>query len=179
MIDTIQLPSGVLVIIDPSYLAMYNSILFDVSLQVRKLSVFIDTKQTGEVDILTVISNEGGFGERVAGTKLIFNTERKSKERKKLGDCGVDSGRLIFFDKSNLSILQQCSCVNSDELSEYSHVTSTGFGDGLYPVFVEYDAYGNINSIEVIFLAEKCERCGTSLMEGNKLCFKCDLLDRS
>ena len=83
--------------------------------------------------------------------------------RKKIGECGVDSGQILLIDPCYVYKDEYGSGGDYDEcckitLSEdkagetmLGVVTSTYSGDGVYPVYATTDEHGGIMSVEIVF----------------------------
>lgn len=63
-------------------------------------------------------------------------------KKKLIGHCGVDSGQICIAD----------SCVITNSLDDdfQGLITSTGFGDGLFPVYFEKDGKGGYGKSRII-----------------------------
>lgn len=105
-----------------------------------------------------IISNEGDWGERVKEISIVHESQVEkelNKCWKWTGDCGVDSGQLGIFEKSEYpkgestgesdepeSFYGQCCDItlNDDNDScgvlQIGIVASSGFGDGNYPCYI-------------------------------------------
>ena len=83
--------------------------------------------------------------------------------RKKIGECGVDSGQILLIDPCYVYKDEYGSGGNYDECCQITLsddkagettlgvVTSTYSGDGVYPVYATTDEYGAIMSVEIVF----------------------------
>ena len=78
--------------------------------------------------------------------------------RKKIGECGVDSGQILLIDPCYVykgDDYDECCKVtlSEDKAGETTLgvVTSTYSGDGVYPVYASTDEHGAIMSVEIVF----------------------------
>ena len=80
-----------------------------------------------------------------------------------IGHCGVDSGQILLIDPcyvykddygSGGDYDQCCQITLADEgagQTELGVVTSSGYGDGTYPVYAEKDGNGKIKQVTIVF----------------------------
>lgn len=80
-----------------------------------------------------------------------------------IGHCGVDSGQILLIDPcyvykdeygSGGDYDQCCRITLSDDgagQTDLGVVTSSGYGDGVYPVYAKKDANGRIVSVTIEF----------------------------
>ncbi len=109
-----------------------------------------------------------------------------------IGHIGVDSGQMMLCDPCYLEYWEKRKNVDFHNLSEFegdfsyagaaqatlsdksvgilkdgmAAVCSTGWGDGLYPVYVTYEG-NRISEMRIVFISEEptfddCEQCNTS-----------------
>jgi hypothetical protein len=115
-----------------------------------------------------------------------------------IGRCGVDSGQIMIVDPCYVidnsfgeQDYEECCAVTSEGdgagqvMRDLAVVTTTGIGDGYYPVYATTEDLGGwgerITRIEIDFtdhvLLEKntgCERCGVEdAEEGEDYCWRC------
>ena len=81
-----------------------------------------------------------------------------------VGHCGVDSGQILLIDPcyvykdeygSGGDYDQCCQITLSDERAgqtDLGVVTSSGYGDGVYPVYAKKDAHGRVKSVTIEFV---------------------------
>lgn len=112
---------------------------------------------------------------------------------KLIGHIGVDSGQVMIVDPCYViddkdKYGQICEVTLSDKqggpvlpnvpnnaMLAVAH--STRDGDGVFPVYAEYDRFGSIVSLRVDFYREQdmCEDCGDNpVYAGSTLCLECD-----
>lgn len=103
-----------------------------------------------------------------------------SKNWEKVGVIGVDAGicwigdpcYILHTEKSPKSIgadwADFCRKLRDGMNTSFSHdsgheglgvVVSTGFGDGVYPVYVEKDKYGRVMEVRVSFVENEATDC--------------------
>ena len=170
---TFEITSGILVASDPCYEipTWCQGIIENVK------------KGTWLAEIET--SDEGAWGERIARLRVEHINANRTYQMEQINmDGGVDSGQFGFFDKDfyrndeaakNLSKYNfggdfdrdgegeewYCACCKltlSDEswgVLPQGVVSSSGFGDGSYPVFGEKDENGEWVVFEVIFIGDE------------------------
>lgn len=148
-------------------------------------------------------SDEGSWGDRIAVLRINhISHSNMSYDMKPIEmDGGVDSGQFGFFDKDfyrndekakdlpKEQFSPDWDCKEGDSWYRYcckltlgeeswgvlpqGAVSSSGYGDGSYPVFGERDSNGELIAIEVVYIDksqeeedEPCEECGSVYCEG-------------
>jgi hypothetical protein len=147
---------GPLVVADPCYIDQDDAPAYTAI--DRGLAVSLP-EATGEWHV--EYEQNAGWGERV--TKLIARREGASVVREeRVGDNGVDSGQMYIGPRTALP-LDYDALLKQHEASDWKLdfqvfgdgvVSSTGVGDGLYPVTVGYDADGRPAEVTVEFLPD-------------------------
>lgn len=122
------------------------------------------------------MTDEGFWGNRVAKLGITRNGFRNITSHN-VGYAGVDSGQMMIIDTDairkwedteyddesapELSYAGACRITLSEEqagvIEDLAVVSSSGLGDGSYPVFVYEDALGQVERIEVDFLLKDDE----------------------
>ena len=102
-----------------------------------------------------------GWGERVArlGIRLLGSDERTFNY---LGEIGVDAGLAGFFedkkDYTSEEWLEFCEEIDRSNSKAWilneGFFSSSGYGDGGYPVYAARDASGQIVALEIQFISE-------------------------
>jgi len=171
---TFEVKSGVMVASDPCY-----------SIPTWCQGVINNVKNgTWLAEVET--SDEGDWGNRIARLRVEHINAKRTYRTEQVGmDGGVDSGQFGFFDKDfyrNNEAAKDlkkhdfgenydrqdgdqwyracCELTLADEswgVLPQGAVSSSGFGDGSYPVFGEKDENGEWVVFEVIFIGEQEE----------------------
>ena len=80
-----------------------------------------------------------------------------------IGHCGVDSGQILLIDPcyvykdeygSGGDYDECCQITLSDVCAGQTGlgvVTSSGYGDGVYPVYAEKDGNGRVKQVTIVF----------------------------
>ena len=79
-----------------------------------------------------------------------------------IGHCGVDSGQILLIDPCYVYKDEYGSGGDYDECcritlsegagqTELGVVTSSGYGDGVYPVYAEKDGNGRVKQVTILF----------------------------
>lgn len=80
------------------------------------------------------------------------------RKLEEIGEIGVDAGLAGFFnnkpDYNDEEWSELCSAIEGKDylINEEGFFSSSGYGDGCYPVYAEKDANGEIISLEIIFM---------------------------
>lgn len=111
----------------------------------------------GKYVAISHISNRDGWGERITELVAVHESQINldlSKRWKWENQCGVDSGQLGIFDKAEYpkgdttgeyddkdSFYGKCCTLTLEKDNQggtlpFGVVTSSGFGDGMYPLYV-------------------------------------------
>ena len=191
--NTATITSGEMLIVDPCYIAQDCSLSPD---ELKKAQKKLDEAGTGylqELDGLLIrTAGNGKFtpeveteGNRVA--KVTFNFVGRSPKGSELtlGECGVDSGQMLFVDPRRVA----ANPFNYDELCltwekhgwdttsfgfEQGVISSTGWGDGCYEVTGIVNADQLVEAVTITFMAEHCEECGEECeIYGDGMCEDC------
>lgn len=121
----------------------------------------IPSPLSGRWIVSVTVSDEGSWGKRIASLEIAHEnfTEENVFETRRQGSTGVDSGQAGFFtsleDCSEENYSQICDLTLSDEqagIFQNSCVSSTGFGDGSYPVECFFDYNLNIIKARIIYI---------------------------
>jgi|TARA_B100000902_G_scaffold131371_1_gene130226 hypothetical protein len=91
---------------------------------------------------------------------------KKMPKGQLIGHCGVDSGQILLidpcyvykdeFDPDNPTggDYDECCRITLSEgagQTELGVVTSSGYGDGVYPVYAEKDGNGRVKQVTILF----------------------------
>lgn len=118
----------------------------------------------GDYTCVAFIKNTGSWGRRVVTAGIYLNGKiPKASEMECCEDIGVDAGLAGFFDHKPDFTDEQwgrfCDLVDDYpsvvlEDSDFfrGFVTSSGYGDGGYPLYVARDEHGRICACELRFL---------------------------
>jgi len=80
-----------------------------------------------------------------------------------IGHCGVDSGQILLIDPCYVYKDEYGSGGDYDECCQITLsaeqagqtalgvVTSSGYGDGVYPVYAEKDGNGRVKQVTIVF----------------------------
>jgi len=79
-----------------------------------------------------------------------------------IGHCGVDSGQILLIDPCYVykdeygsgGDYDQCCQITLSEgagQTDLGVVTSSGYGDGVYPVYAQKDSNGRIKQVTITF----------------------------
>jgi len=163
----------------------------------------------GEYNVEVEFSDQGDWGNRVSGLTVVHKDHiNKMQQWDFIGTIGVDSGQAgVFCETSYRNDDIVVKTPESDftlpyndnagdkwyenmcklTLSEHSYgsyetgvVTSTGFGDGSYPLEVSKDADGKIVAVRIVYISNEeedegdvCGVCGEEIEYGET----CDCID--
>lgn len=118
----------------------------------------------GEYVCGVFMADRGTWGKRVAYTEMHLSSLDYDPEdticEEFLGDIGVDSGLAGFFENKPDYSDQQwhdfCNAVNTGHawILNEGFCSSSGYGDGCYPVYVHRDRSGYIDALEISFLPD-------------------------
>jgi len=167
-LGTIKITSGRILVSDPCYLD-----------SAQHMFNFVEGCRNGIWKTEAEVSDEGDWGERVA--VLSARCEEPYTAWKEIGIAGVDSGQMSIMDASHLQewggddrghgwdpdayagdFSYQGACeitlrdgdVRGGLLAKRMAVSSSGYGDGSYPVSVGYDRNGNVVAVKIEFIWE-------------------------
>ena len=131
-------------------------------------------------------SDEGSWGNRVARLVLTRRGAGYAARGAEVGRNGVDSGQMWAGPAAALpldyeALLETYRDADGEwvdrslfEAPEGGAVSSTGYGDGLYSVYVNRDAEGVASRVEVEFIEPPCEGCGYTEDEC-RCCWRCGI----
>ena len=123
------------------------------------------------------ISDEGAWGHRVARLRMTAEIQTAGVTRKEIGVADVDAGLMMFSDPLKTMFNPDpdtfaedwgafCDILNAHD-EKHGHptffqagegaavITSSGMGDGVYPVTVEIGDDGFVQAVEIDFLPEE------------------------
>lgn len=173
-----KIKTGRIVAIDPCYS------------DADRLAANIPNVLNGTWTVDADISDEGSCGKRVAIVTIAHEdhlTSRMTFETFE-ADCGVDSGQFGFFDgdlwdrdgrgqgdsQDKASFYGQCCDITlGTEQGGVTtivpgYVSSSGFGDGGYPVEVARNTQGQVIGVRVTFIGEDDDE------DEDETCFSCE-----
>jgi len=117
-----------------------------------------------------VLSDEGDWGQRVSVLRAMkYGHFDFISSWERVNDNGVDSGQMFIGCLGNFpldydKLLERYQLPNgawNNDLDFFAYgegaVSSTGYGDGCYPVYVKRDIRGNPIAVEVRFLEDADE----------------------
>lgn len=98
------------------------------------------------------------YDTRIAKIGIYYGDIPHAEKLKEIGDIGVDAGLAGFFnnkpDYNDEEWSELCSAIKGKDylINEEGFFSSSGYGDGYYPVYAEKDTNGEITSLEIAFM---------------------------
>ena len=128
-------------------------------------------------EVVATISDEGCWGHRIARLRATAEIQTAGVTRKEIGVAYVDAGLMMFSDPLKTMFNPDpdtfaedwgafCDILNAHD-EKHGHptffqagegaavITSSGMGDGSYPVTVEIGSDGYVQAVEIDFLPEE------------------------
>lgn len=159
--------SGKIICTDPCYNFEYR----------EGLQMLVENCKLGEWRTRVVTSNEGAWGNRVAELVVTHesadsvNLSRYYDWVEVADGCGVDSGQFGFFDAEKYPTDESefehdgsgcfydtiCGQTIGDRVGAVSFgvASSSGYGDGSYPVYVAKNGNGEVVALKVVFISDE------------------------
>lgn len=158
--STFTVTSGKLQVTDPSY---------DLTVW---CTATLDNVRNGLYHAAVLREDQGVWGDRVTHLEIwhdsVNNKKRRLKWQWRDSNIGVDTGIAGFFDFQKFKEIKEQSALNKTffdvvsefsnsvdhhEILEYGTMSSTGFGDGVYALYVAEDK-GEVVAARIVFIVE-------------------------
>ena len=94
----------------------------------------------------------------IAKIGIYYGDIPHAEKLEEIGEIGVDAGLAGFFndkpDYNDEEWMKLCSAIEDEDylINEEGFFSSSGYGDGCYPVYAEKDTNGEIISLEIVFM---------------------------
>ena len=98
------------------------------------------------------------YDTRISKIGIYYGDIPHAEKLEEIGEIGVDAGLAGFFndkpDYNDEEWMKLCSAIEGKDylINEEGFFSSSGYGDGCYPVYAENDTNGEIVSLEISFI---------------------------